>query len=360
MVGICVSAPCVAVRAFASNSSRNLVGIGRLVSRLAVVAAIAACLPSTSRAASTDAELLRIVKSLEARVNALEAENRKYRQEAQSARAPTNQSNSVGHALTSNSPLASYASVQAPLALDNRWSNVYVGSSFGAGVTQSRVSSKERIAIASLSPPPNDLTGYNVSSEGRGTDGYGANIDLFVGFNNRITSNMVAGLQFEGTISDYNFNSSGSRSYEYFNSSGPTGLTATDNFRPNTRARWMTSALARAGVLANSETLLYGIAGWSLAGFDYQTLSTNNFYEHSNKFLANGPTVGAGIERKIGENWSIRSEYRYTHFLPVNVSSEVVFSSSQPSTQTSTVAGRFENSMHVGRIGIAYEMPVTR
>ncbi len=327
----------------------------------AIFLTILLALPATTYGSSADAELLRIVKSLEARVNALEAENRKYKQEAlKFARtAPPNPSSSIGNVTASSSPLASYASVQAPpLAQDNRWSNVYVGSSFGAGMTQSRVSSKERIAIASLSPPPNDLTGYNVSSEGRGTDGYGANIDLYVGFNSRITPDIIAGLQFEGTLSDYSFNANGSRSYQYFDSNGPTGQAATDNFRPNARARWMTSALARAGVLTNSETLLYGIAGWTLAGFDYRTLSTNSFYEHSNKFLANGPTVGAGIERKIGDNWSIRTEYRYTHFLPVNVGSEVVFTSSQPSTQTSTVAGRFESSMHVGRIGIAYEMPV--
>lgn len=354
------AARCAAVRSYASATSHNSFCSGRLVSILAFAAAVYLYLPSISHAASTEAELLRIVKSLEARVNALEAENRKFKQaEKQTAHAaPANRSNVSGSAPTA---LASYASLQAqPPHQTGRWSSFYVGSSFGAGAAQSRVSATERIAIASANPPPNDLMGYSVSSVGRGTGGYGASIDLFAGLNHRLTSDVIAGLQFEGTLSDYDFNASGSRSYQYLDSSGPTGQTATGNFRPNAHARWMTSALARGGILANPDTLLYGVAGWTLAGFDYQTLSTNTFYEHSNRFLANGPTVGAGVERKLGENWSIRTEYRYTHFLPVNVGSEVMFASSQPSTQTSTVAGRFENSMHVGRIGIAYEMPVGR
>ena len=66
--------------------------------------------------------------------------------------------------------------------------------------------------------------------------------------------------------------------------------------------------LARAGLLAAPETLVYGIGGWENGRFNYHRgggeVAKN----------ANGWSLGAGLEQMVGENLSARIEYRYTRF----------------------------------------------
>lgn len=320
-------------------------------------------------AAPETQELLAIVKSLEARVVALEAENKRYKQRESRAQLAM-PVESPRRAAATPAPRASDSFASLPVkaapirALDDGWTNVYWGASFGGEATRGATRSLERNAVISPNnPPPFNNSGNVQTTQGGPTTGYGVTADLLLGFNTRLSSNIVAGLQLEGSISNLDFTSTGTRSWQYFDANGPTGQTALGDFRPIVRLRWMASALARAGVLVNPDTLLYGIGGWTVAGFDYQNLTHNTFYEDSERFVANGPSVGAGFERKLDPNWSVRAEYRYTYFLPVNVHSDSAFSTfSTPfaSTQTNSISARFENSMHTARIGIAYAMPVGR
>lgn len=66
----------------------------------------------------------------------------------------------------------------------------------------------------------------------------------------------------------------------------------------------MASALLRAGVLVTDQTLIYGIGGWTLAQFEARNVTDNAFFQPEESFLASGWTAGAGIERKLGTNWS--------------------------------------------------------
>jgi opacity protein-like surface antigen len=118
------------------------------------------------------------------------------------------------------------------------------------------------------------------------------------------------GGQIEATVSELDFSSTGSRTYRYFDGNGFNGQTAAGDFRPRVNSRWMTSVLLRAGVLVNEETLLCGIGGWTLAAFQSHNVTDNPFYQPTETFLANGWTAGAGIERKLDPNWSLRAEYR--------------------------------------------------
>ena len=118
----------------------------------------------------------------------------------------------------------------------------------------------------------------------------------------------------EATVSDLNFNSAGTRTYTYFNGSGPTGQTAVSDFRPQVSSNWMASALLRAGFLVDDKTLIYGIGGLTLAQFQGRNLADNSFYQLDETFMASGWTAGAGIERKLDSHWSVRGEYRYTNF----------------------------------------------
>jgi opacity protein-like surface antigen len=116
----------------------------------------------------------------------------------------------------------------------------------------------------------------------------------------------------------------------------------------------MTSALMRAGVLLDPATLLYAIGGWTGGRFDYHDLTNNTSFEPNEFFWANGVSAGGGLERMIGANWALRAEYRYTQFRNVGVGNDFTFVDSQGARQTNAIRTSFENSMHVGRIGISY------
>ncbi len=73
----------------------------------------------------------------------------------------------------------------------------------------------------------------------------------------------------------------------------------------------MISALGRAGWLIDPQDLIYVIGGWSYGHF------TNS----DRVFAMHGPAVGAGIERQVARSWTVKAEYRYTHFLAKDVPS---------------------------------------
>src|SRR5262245_52256327 len=119
----------------------------------------------------------------------------------------------------------------------------------------------------------------------------------------------------------------------------------------------MVSALARAGWLVDPRTLLYGLAGWTGAQFDYQNLTDNLFYQPGERFWANGVTVGVGAEKRLDASWALRGEYRYTHFAEATVNNGFVWSSAGvplPVTQSNVIQSRFDNDMHSLRLGISY------
>ena len=78
-------------------------------------------------------------------------------------------------------------------------------------------------------------------------------------------------------------------------------------------------------------------------------------------FELNGPTVGAGFEREVAPAWTLRAEYRYTHFLP----KDIPLASSTVETATSATAtlvtidvfnetDRIAVNTHAVRVGIAH------
>jgi opacity protein-like surface antigen len=201
---------------------------------------------------------------------------------------------------------------------------------------------------------PFNVTGYDVLGQASASNGGGV-IDVFAGWNTRL-SNFVVGGQLEATAGALNFNSNGSKAYTYFDANGPTGSTANGDFRPQVTSRWMASALLRAGVVLNDRTLVYGIGGWTGAQFEARNLTDNAFYQPVESFWANGWTAGAGIERQLDSNWSVRAEYRYTGFAVVRTSDHFNFQfvGPAPGAQSSQRQTQFDQSMQSGRIGFAY------
>lgn len=201
--------------------------------------------------------------------------------------------------------------------------------------------------------PPN-FSGFDSASTSGPARGGGAMLDLFVGWNTELSKSFVVGGQLEVTASNLNFSSSGTKSYTYFDGNGPTGATATGDFRPQVTSRWMASALIRAGFLVDERTLFYGLGGWTLAQFENHNVTDNPFYQPQETFMANGWAAGAGIERKLDSHWSVRAEYRYTHFGAQHTADNFLFQTNFATTQSYKRGTQYDQSMQAGRIGIAY------
>jgi outer membrane immunogenic protein len=69
---------------------------------------------------------------------------------------------------------------------------------------------------------------------------------------------------------------------------------------------------ARAGVLANPQTLVYVKGGYTNARFD--VLASDGTTELSSNFDTDGWRLGAGVERAVGENTFVKLEYRYSNY----------------------------------------------
>lgn len=60
----------------------------------------------------------------------------------------------------------------------------------------------------------------------------------------------------------------------------------------------------RGGYLVNSETLVYGLVAYTQANFSVPAGLTGD--------TRDGYTLGAGLETRLGGNWFLKGEYRYT------------------------------------------------
>ena len=306
---------------------------------------------STADATALDSErVLEKLAALEARISALETENRAVRKEAAEAQAQmrkvTDQRHRLSNAAVSNEPMSALAyQGHSPVPNSLGWTGIYWGASAGGAVTRSNVASSQQ-----------DTNGptFGIDVTGRSAaQGAGGLVDVFTGWNSRI-SNIVIGGQIEATSANLNFSSTGAKQYRYFDANGFTGQTGAADFRPQVASRWMASALLRAGVLLNEQTLVYAIGGWTGAQFEARNVTDNPFYQPVESFWASGWTAGAGIERKLDSNWSVRAEYRYTSFGSVRTTDQFSFQLSNLPSSASQRQTQYDQSMQSGRVGFAY------
>jgi opacity protein-like surface antigen len=325
------------------------------------VAAVMLCNGGAFASVSESDRILEKLAALEARISALETENREYKRDA--AEAHTQARKATEKLVRLSNAAAPTAAVpiratSAPLSqqLDSSWTGAFWGVSAGGAATRSSASSSEHFTgFFPTNPPPSNFSGLDMLGRSGPSHGAGAVIDVFAGWNTRI-SNFVVGAQLEATAANLDFSSAGTKAYTYSNGAGPTGQTAVGDFRPQVVSRWMATALLRAGVLLNNETLVYGIGGWTLAQFESRNVTDNLFYQPVETFLANGWTAGAGIERKLASNWSVRAEYRYTNFGSARTDDRFNYQSvgTFVTTQITQRQTQYDQTMQTGRIGIAY------
>ena len=79
------------------------------------------------------------------------------------------------------------------------------------------------------------------------------------------------------------------------------------------KARWDASLDARVGYAVSPSMLAY-----ALGGFTYRNFENKGYYTvppivtYKNSIDAYGFNVGAGVEYKVAQNWSVYGEYRFT------------------------------------------------
>jgi outer membrane immunogenic protein len=191
------------------------------------------------------------------------------------------------------------------------WTGFYVGGAFGAGGTVNHTDTNTG-AVG---------VGFN------GSGGSGVLGSIYGGVDYQIAPRAVIGVLAEATLSSVSSSASASL----------PGLNASVTSQPN--FSW--AVLARAGMLANSSTLLYLVGGytgqnvrsWGTASAGGATAS------FSREDAFHGWTFGPGFESMLGGGWSTKLEYRYSQYGRQQVGSNIY---SQPST-------------HAVRAGLSYK-----
>jgi outer membrane immunogenic protein len=182
-----------------------------------------------------------------------------------------------------------------------------------------------------------------------------------LGYNFRVAPNWVTGVQLEGSLGRFfaRFNETGfSNTTDVRSDVGLTNVSSTAfTQKDSLNINFMVSALARLGYLVTPRDYIYGLAGWSYAGFNTTLPNIND-----PAFGANGVTVGAGWERQVFDSWTLKLEYRYSQFETVTVpnsftNSQTNFNAGLPtssSNSTGNEASRISPSLQVVRVGLTH------
>jgi opacity protein-like surface antigen len=278
----------------------------------------------------------------------------------------------ITHYLT-DAPLAPapYAmAVKAPPLAGPVWIGLYGGVSFGlmsmhvrtTSVTNEVFNLTETDPFGSVFEPVTSNAAFST----RGRHG-GAVADVVTGYNVALGPKLIGGVQLEGSLAHGAVLGSGSfaqTTIDTFVQTPPGGAAGTDvttttssgTIRLDVQSRWMASALARLGMLVDPRDLVYAIGGWSYGGF-----TTGAFTTGIHPFNLNGPAVGIGVEREVAPTWTLRAEYRYTHFLPKDVAAaRTQFDNQTFGTVAAALSDNFIETdrisvdMHTVRFGIAH------
>ena len=200
-----------------------------------------------------------------------------------------------------------------PVVASLGWTGLYGGVSFGAASLQATTSA---LAHAVTVTDTFGATSVQTTIEDTRTNGSGRNwgglADIYLGYHARFGSNVIAGLQVEGTIANnqVTLNTSQVQLRNQATTTTPPGTTATVSRLFTVTGidalaeRWAVSVLARAGWLIDPRDLVYVIGGYTYGGFEWG----------DRVFGLNGATVGGGWEHQIAPAWTLKAEYRYARF----------------------------------------------
>jgi len=166
------------------------------------------------------------------------------------------------------------------------WTGFYLGAAFGAGGMVNNI----------------DTNAGGVGAGFNGAGGSGVLGSIYGGVDYQILPRAVIGALAEVTLSSIAGTATAS----------VPGATASVTSQPN--FSW--AVLGRAGLLANSSTLLYLVGGYT--GQNVRTSGTATAGGATASFVRDdafhGWTFGPGFESMLGGNWSTKLEYRYSQY----------------------------------------------
>jgi outer membrane immunogenic protein len=202
---------------------------------------------------------------------------------------------------------ATGAAAQRAPAYEPAWTGFYVGAGIGSGAV---------VHDLSVGIPGLNVLGF----DGIGGEGFFGTV--IVGYDRKLTSNIVAGV-----FTDYDFS----------NISSDVSLLG-GLFSASLEHKYSWSAGGRLGVLTSPSTLWYGTAGYTQAEFDLtSSIGSLDLPKFKGYFL------GGGVESQLVQGWSLRAEYRYTQFQSETVAS------------IGPINIDVEPSMHTGRVALTYK-----
>lgn len=310
------------------------------------------------------AQMAVMLKNLEARVGALEAETQASKRDAAAARAEaqalrqkmrTNRSATVAPAAARTSTAVAAAAspklydVATPMVPSAQgWGGLYAGAAAGVGWMHSDLAlTGTSNSNATFTGPPT-LTSTSTSAETETFAGQspGEMSSLFLGYNHMLNDNWLIGAQLEGTLANTTVNMNGggittstTTSLSTPPGGAPTVSTATGPISESETVdnRWLVSVLARGGFLLDPADLVYVLGGYTYGRFEIGQVGTG--------FGMDGGTVGVGWERQIIAGWNLRAEYRYTRFASATVNfGETASSVGGTTASTSTLNEAFHFS----------------
>jgi len=305
--------------------------------RIATAVAFATAMNSVAFASTetpSTAELLSMIARMEQRIAKLEKERAEAVRELKAAKTAGPRVRSADTRTTlppihQAAPLPAEATTAYAKSAPTPWGGFFVGASLGGARLDGSFSSSGLSISDSVEPT-------SISVQGTSRRNNGAIFDMFAGYDWKLGTSAVFGLQAEGSISTLSANMDLLQNY---NDGAYTSVTSM-------RLNWMASGLARLGWTPNDGTLLYVNGGWSFAQFQGQYFASS--------FDLNGPTFGFGAAQKIDANWALLAEYRFTHFNQGSWSERYTGRSGNSWSETNyTNSARVD--LHTIRAGIMYQ-----
>jgi outer membrane immunogenic protein len=191
------------------------------------------------------------------------------------------------------------------------WTGLHVGLAGGFGLVNHELSIDPSFFPATFS----------------GVGGKGFVGSVAAGFDYQASERFVVGLQGDYTRSNVSTDIDGSFGLAPV---GSYSLKATDSF----------SVLARAGLLSSPNVLWFGEAGWTHTNFNGD-LDVPGLITASYDYDANGLTVGAGVEAKLTDKVSLKTDYRYTSYESKDIIPGILTADTNLQSVRSTISVRF-------------------
>lgn len=191
--------------------------------------------------------------------------------------------------------------VTSPIA-PSFWTGVWTGVSVGQNFAAYGLG----IGIDTI-VEPESMFGLKLPALGSA----GGLVGLELGYGRDLGNGWVAGLQF-----DYTATSTSNESGISFGADALGKGSPPISIESALQAKNMISGLGRLGYLTSDNTMIYGLLGMTHGNFeiDFAGDVGGSLGGTSENLALTAPTIGAGIETRIGKKTSLKLEYRMTDF----------------------------------------------